>query len=252
MRNKGPYRVAEDKGIKMVPKDRIIVALDVGSPERCGEIAWKLYPAIKNFKVGSQLFTAVGHEAVNIVKRRGAFCFLDLKFHDIPATVGKAAGSATKIGVDMFDVHAAGGEEMMKAAVQAAEETSRKMRAKKPLIIGITVLTSMNKKDLEALGVKRTPADQVLYLAETAKKAGLDGVVASPQEIEPLKENFGRDFLVVTPGVRPVWAGMGGQKRTATPKEALERGADYIVIGRPITMAKDPREAAEKIIEEIR
>jgi orotidine-5'-phosphate decarboxylase len=232
-------------------KDRIIVALDVDSIDRCAELAGKLYPTVKHFKVGSQLFTSAGHESVHIIKRRGASCFLDLKFHDIPATVGKSAGAAAKIGVDIFDVHTGGGVEMMKAAVRAAGEAAEKTRADKPLIIGVTVLTSMNDKDLGQLGVKRKLEDQVLYLAETAKKAGLDGVVASPNETQVLKKNFGKDFIVVTPGVRPTWASMGGQKRVATPGEAFERGADYIVIGRPIIMAKDPKEATERIIGEL-
>ncbi|MFH1753603.1 MAG: orotidine-5'-phosphate decarboxylase [Candidatus Omnitrophota bacterium] len=237
--------------IELKPKDRIIVAVDVGNAETCKELVSKLYPKIKMFKVGSQLFTAAGQEAVNSIKRRGAGCFLDLKFHDIPATVESAARSATKLGVDIFDVHASGGLEMMKSAVKATGETARKLNVKRPLILGITVLTSMNKDDLEALGIKRKTEDQVLSLAEFAKKAGLDGVVASPREIVLIKKNLGNDFLVVTPGIRPEWADKADQKRVMTPKEALERGADYIVIGRPITRARDPREAVERIIGDI-
>jgi orotidine-5'-phosphate decarboxylase len=232
-------------------KDRIILALDVDNAELCGKLVAKLHPAIKTFKIGSQLFTTAGQEVINAIKRRGAGCFLDLKFHDIPATVGNAASSATKLCVDMFDVHASGGLDMMRRAVISSAETADKLKLKKPLILGITVLTSMNKKDLDILGIKRETKEQVLFLAELAKKAGLDGVVASPDEVGPIKENLGGDFLVVTPGIRPPWAKMADQKRVATPKEAFDRGADYIVIGRPITEADDPKAAAERIIEEL-
>jgi orotidine-5'-phosphate decarboxylase len=232
-------------------KDRIILAIDVDNAELCNELVAKLHPTIKAFKVGSQLFTTVGHEVISTIKRRGASCFLDLKFHDIPATVGNAASSATKLGIDMFDLHASGGLDMMKSAVASSEETADKLKLKKPLILGVTVLTSMNKRDLDILGVKRSPEDQVLSLAELARKAGLDGVVASADEAGPIKENLGEDFLVITPGIRPSWAKKADQKRVATPKEAFDRGADYIVIGRPITEADDPKAAAERIIEEL-
>lgn len=232
-------------------KEKIIVALDVDQIEACNKLLSKLYPTIKIFKVGSQLFTTKGPEVVSTVKRRGATCFLDLKFHDIPATVGNAAIAATKLGVYMFDVHAGGGLEMMKRAVEASSETAEKLKLNKPLILGITVLTSMNDEDLRALGVGRPSKEQVLFLAELAKKAGLDGVVASAEEVESIKKNLGKDFIVVTPGIRPSWSRMADQKRVATPKEAFERGADYIVIGRPITQAKDVKIAAEKVIDEL-
>ena len=232
-------------------REKIIVALDVDNAETCKELVSKLYPKIKMFKIGSQLFTTAGREAVSDVKRRGAGCFLDLKFHDIPATVSSAAKAATKLGIDIFDIHASGGTEMMKAAVKTSRETAEKLNIKKPLILGITVLTSMNKGDLEAMGIKGSTEDRVLFLAELAKKAGLDGVVASPQEIVSIKKNLGDDLLVVTPGIRPTWAEKADQKRVTTPKEAFERGADYIVIGRPITKADDPKDAVERIIQEI-
>ncbi|NQT06421.1 MAG: orotidine-5'-phosphate decarboxylase [Candidatus Omnitrophica bacterium] len=232
-------------------KDRIIVALDVNDVEICRNLLDKLYPTIKTFKIGSQLFTTAGQEVLNIMKLKGAASFLDLKFHDIPATVGKSAAAAAKLGIDMFDVHACGGPSMMKKAVESSREVSDKLNTKRPLILGITVLTSMNKKDLESIGVERDVKDQVLYLAETAKKSGLDGVVASAEEIEIIKKKLGEDFIVITPGVRPAGAAKADQKRVATPKEAFDRGADYIVIGRPITEAEDPKDAAEKIISEI-
>ncbi|MBL7068787.1 MAG: orotidine-5'-phosphate decarboxylase [Candidatus Omnitrophica bacterium] len=232
-------------------KDRIIVALDVNDAESCKALLDKLYPTIKAFKVGSQLFTAVGQEAINMIKRKGASCFLDLKFHDIPATVGKTSASATSLGADLFDMHASGGFDMMKEAVRSSEETAERLKIKKPLILGVTVLTSMDKKDLEDLGIKRDTKDEVLFLAELAKKAGLDGVIASADETESIKKNLGKGFVVVTPGIRPSWTKKADQKRIATPKEAFDRGADYIVIGRAITEVEDPKAAAERIIGEI-
>lgn len=232
-------------------KDRIIVALDTGDAESCKELLDKLYPTIKIFKVGSQLFTSCAHEAVNMVKRKGAGCFLDLKFHDIPATVAKTAEAATKLGADMFDLHTLGGREMMEKAVQTSSKVASRLKVDKPIILGVTILTSMSKNDLEGIGIKRTPQEEVLFLAEEAKKAGLDGVIASAEEITAIKKNLGKDFLVVTPGIRPSWSKKDDQKRITTPKEAFERGADYIVIGRPITAQKDPKAAAERIIGEI-
>ena len=232
-------------------KDRIIVALDVSDAESCMRLLDKLYPAIKMFKVGSELFTAAGREALNAIDRKGARSFLDLKFHDIPATVRKAAAAAAALGADMFNVHAMGGLEMMKAAAESAKEVSAKLRIEKPAVLGVTVLTSMGKKELEELGIARTVAEEVMFLAELAKKAGLDGVVASAGETALIKKNLGKDFIVVTPGVRPAWADKNDQKRVATPKEAFEGGSDYVVIGRPITGHKDPKAAAEMIIGEL-
>jgi orotidine-5'-phosphate decarboxylase len=232
-------------------KERIIVALDVDDAESCKALLDKLYPTIKIFKIGSQLFIASGRDAINMIKRKGAASFLDLKFHDIPATVGKAAASATGLGVDIFDLHTSGGYDMMKKAVESSDEVAKRLQIKRPLMLGVTVLTSMNKKDLSDMGLKREPKDQVLFLATLAKKAGLDGVVASAGEIEIIKKELGEDFMVVVPGIRPSWAEKMDQKRVATPKEAFARGADYIVIGRPITASEDPKDAAERIIGEI-
>lgn len=232
-------------------KDRMIVALDVGDAEEAKKLLDTLYPTIKIFKIGSQLFTAAGQEVINMIKRKGAGCFLDLKFHDIPTTVGKAAASATNLGVGMFNLHASGGLDMMKRAVEASCEVAERLTIERPLILGVTVLTSMGKEDLEGLGIKRETKEAVLFLAELAKKAGLDGVVASADEIEPIKKRLGRKFIVVTPGIRPSWAKRADQKRVATPKEAFEKGADYIVIGRPITEVEDPKAAAERVIGEV-
>ncbi len=232
-------------------KERIIVALDVGDAESCKNLLDKLYPAIKIFKVGSRLFMACGQEALTLIERKGAACFLDLKFHDIPATVGGAAGAATNLGVDMFDVHTLGGLDMMKRALDSSKEVAERLKIKRPLIFGVTVLTNMAKKDLEEIGIDREPKEAVLFLAESAKKAGLDGVIASADEARPIKKNLGKDFLVITPGIRPSWAKRADQKRVATPKEAFDRGADYIVIGRPIIEAEDPKAAAERIFGEL-
>jgi len=232
-------------------KDRIIAALDVADAGSGKDLVDRLYPTIKIFKVGSQLFTTSGQEVINHVKRKGGGCFLDLKFHDIPATVEKAVAAATGLGVDMLNVHALGGLDMMKAAVKGAEEAVERFGKNKPVILGVTVLTSMDAKDLKDIGIKKTPDQAVLSLASLAKKAGLDGVVASANEIKMIKEELGSDFIVVTPGIRPEWARKADQKRTATPAEAFDRGADYIVIGRPITGEPDPKAAAERIINKV-
>lgn len=232
-------------------KDRIIVALDVANIEACKTLVDRLYPTIKIFKIGSQLFTACGSEAINMITRKGAKIFLDLKFHDIPSVVAKAASAATNLGVFMFNLHASSGLDVMERSLAASTEVSEKLKIQRPVILGVTVLTSMGKKDLKSLGIKRNPEEQVLFLAELAKKAGMDGVVASAEEIAVIKEKLGKDFLVVTPGIRPEWAEKRDQKRTATPREAFDRGADYIVIGRPIIEVEDPKAATERIIGEI-
>lgn len=232
-------------------RERIIVSLDVSDIDLCKDIVTILYPMIKIFKVGSQLFTTCGQEAINILKRKGAGIFLDLKFHDIPSTAGKAAASATSLGVDIFNIHASGGLDMMKRARESSEEVAERLKIKRPLILGITVLTSMDRDDLKDLGIERCPKEQALFLAELAKSAGLDGVVASADEIGPIKKKLGKNFMVITPGIRPTWANSQDQKRVATPRDTFDRGADYIVIGRPITEAEDPKAVVERIFGEI-
>ncbi len=202
------------------------------------------------FKVGSELFTAAGPDLVTRIIGEGQRIFLDLKFHDIPNTAAGAVRAAARLGVHLLNVHAAGGAAMMKSALEAACETSPHMR-----LIAVTLLTSLGASDLSDLGLPRAPGEQVLRLAEMAAGAGLHGVVASPEEAALLRARFPRPFLLVTPGIRPDWqqAGSAGsdQKRVATPAAAIRAGADFIVVGRPITQAADPRAAALRVIEEI-
>jgi orotidine-5'-phosphate decarboxylase len=230
---------------------KLIVALDVDDLNSAGKIVDKLYPTVKIFKIGSQLFTNAGPGAVELVHNKGAKVFLDLKFHDIPNTVANAARAATRLKVFMFNVHVQGGFDMMKRAVSAANEETSRLKIKRPIILGVTVLTSMGEKDLRDLEIRKGVKSQVTYLAKLAKDAGLDGVVASADEIQPIRWSCADEFIIVTPGIRPSWAEIGDQKRTATPKEAIALGANYIVIGRPIIEAKDPRVAAEEVLKEI-
>ncbi|MCX5715988.1 MAG: orotidine-5'-phosphate decarboxylase [Candidatus Omnitrophica bacterium] len=231
--------------------EKLIVALDMDDLDSAKAIVEKLYPTVKIFKIGSQLFTNNGPAAVEAVTAKGAKVFLDLKFHDIPNTVANAVKVATKLGVFMVNVHIQGGFNMMKQAVSAAREKARELKIEKPLVLGVTVLTSMGEKDLKDLEIRKGVKSQVTYLARLAKDAALDGVIASADEIQPIRWACGDDFVIVTPGIRPEWAQKNDQKRTATPKEAVKWGASYIVVGRPILDAPDPKAAAEKILGEI-
>ncbi|MBI4431249.1 MAG: orotidine-5'-phosphate decarboxylase [Candidatus Omnitrophica bacterium] len=228
--------------------DRIIVALDTDSLKEAE--GWlKVFGArMKHFKIGSPLFTACGRRAIEMVKKRGGDVFLDLKFHDIPSTVAKAVTSAQKLGVWMLNVHASGGKKMMEAARRAVEDTDPDDR---PMVVAVTVLTSMSESDLSSTGINRSLKDQVKHFAALADESGLDGVVASAEEVEIIKQHVGKDFLVVTPGVRPAWADSDDQSRIVTPKKAFELGADYVVIGRPLTQAKDPQAACERLLQEL-
>ena len=228
-------------------KDKIIIALDVNNIKEEERLLSILSPHIKIFKVGMGLFYSCGPKAIDVIKKYDREVFLDLKFHDIPNTVCSSSRAAARLGVFMFNVHAQGGSEMMKAAVEAAEEESQRLGIDRPRILGVTVLTSMDKDILQEVGVNKSPKEQVLHLARLARESGLDGVVASPQEITAVRKEIGEDFLIVTPGIRPEGVDAQDQKRTATPKEAFAKGADYIVIGRPITKAKDPAKALESI-----
>ena len=225
-------------------KEKIMVALDAPDATAARRLLDELGDAVTWVKVGLQLFTSEGPDIVREVRERGHKVFLDLKLHDIPNTVREAVLSIGKLGVDMTTIHLSGGNTMIRAAVEASKESSL-------LILGVTVLTSMNESDLRGTGVERTPAEQVKRLVDLGFPVGLRGVVCSPHEIVPLREAFGSTLTIVTPGVRPVGAALGDQQRVMTPSEAIMAGASHLVIGRPITGAASPREAALAIAAEI-
>lgn len=234
-------------------KDKIIVALDVPTKEDALAIVDELGDSVGAYKIGMQLYNAVGPSILEEVAKRNGKVFLDLKFHDIPNTVASAARTVANLGVFMFNVHASGGYTMMAEAAKALKEEAEKLGVEKPLFIAVTVLTSMSGEELQnEVGVSRAIGDQVVALAKMAKEAGMDGVVASPLEIEMIREACGPDFLIVTPGIRPRDAALGDQKRVKTPGEAVRDGADYLVIGRPITKAPDRLAAVRDIVEEIK
>ena len=226
----------------------ILVALDVESAAQAIELADQLRGAVGGYKIGKQLFTAAGPAVVRELTNRGDRVFLDLKFHDIPNTVAGAVQSAVATGAWMVNVHASGGTAMMTAAAEAARKSADALGRPRPLVIAVTVLTSMTDATLAEIGVARPVINHVVYLAQLAKHAGLDGVVASPQETRAIRSACGPDFQIVTPGIRPAdQQGKDDQARTLTPAEAIAAGATYLVIGRPITGAPHPREAAERI-----
>jgi orotidine-5'-phosphate decarboxylase len=226
----------------------ILVALDVESAAKAIDLADQLRGTVGGFKIGKQLFTAAGPAMVRELAGRGDRVFLDLKFHDIPNTVAGAVQSAVATGAWMVNVHASGGTAMMTAAVEAARTAAEALGRPRPLVIAVTVLTSMTDAMLAEIGVARPVINQVVYLAQLAKGAGLDGVVASPQETRAIREVCGPDFQIVTPGIRPAdQQGKDDQARTLTPADAIAAGATYLVIGRPITGAPNPRDAAERI-----
>jgi orotidine-5'-phosphate decarboxylase len=235
--------------VDLVVKDKILVALDVESGADAIRLADGLRDAVGGFKIGSRLFTAEGPAIVRTLTGRGDRVFLDLKFHDIPNPVATAVAAAAELGVWMVNVHASGGTAMMRAARAAAHEAAAKRNVAPPLVIAVTVLTSMNQAALSETGVVIELMDQVLRLAELTKEAGLDGVVASPRETAAIRRRCGADFAIVTPGIRggSADAAKGDQERTMTPAEAVQAGASYLVIGRPIIAAADPRAAAGKI-----
>jgi orotidine-5'-phosphate decarboxylase len=224
-------------------RDKIIVALDVATKVKALELVKELRDQISFFKIGLQLYTAEGPEIVRAVLATGAKVWLDLKLHDIPNTVARAVESASYLGVHMLTIHLSGGSEMVRAATAA--------RANNVLLLGVTVLTSATEQTLREIGVAGNVDDQVLRLARLGVKAGIDGVVASPHEIKKLRAEFGDKIKIAVQGIRPTWAEPGDQKRFMTPREALEAGADYIGIGRPITAHPQPSEAVRKILEEI-
>lgn len=231
----------------------ILVALDVESAAKAVALADLLRGSVAGFKIGKQLFTAAGPAMVRELASRGDRVFLDLKFHDIPNTVAGAIQSSVSTGAWMVNVHASGGSAMMRAAADAATKFAAAAGQPRPLVIGVTVLTSMTDAALKEVGIDTPMLDQVVRLARLAKASGLDGVVASPQEVRAIREACGPEFQIVTPGIRPAdQQGKDDQARTMTPAEAVAAGATYLVIGRPITGAPDPRSAAEQILATLR
>jgi orotidine-5'-phosphate decarboxylase len=231
-------------------RERIIVALDLPDVDEAVVMAAGLRGRVPRVKVGLTLFGAAGPDVVRRLRELDFGVFLDLKLHDIPHQVAGATRELTRLGVEMLTVHAAGGRDMMRAAVDAARHAAELEDVDRPLILAVTVLTSLDDTALRETGVGRPPSEQVLSLAELAREAGVDGVVCSPREAADLRLLLGPDALVVTPGVRPSWAASGDQARVATPADALAEGASHLVIGRPITASPDPGEALERIIEE--
>jgi orotidine-5'-phosphate decarboxylase len=231
-------------------RDKIIIALDVPGKDEAIALASKLRSA-RTFKIGLELFTAEGPALFRKIKALRKDVFLDLKLHDIPNTVAGAVRSAMRHGVQMMTIHTSGGREMMVKAAETARQASEELKCPRPLLLGVTVLTSLKAADLAEVGWTSDVAGQVVRLAALAKAAGLDGVVCSPLEIEILRREFGRDLVIVTPGIRPLWAAAQDQKRIMTPAEAVAKGADYLVIGRPITGAPLPDEAFLRVAEEL-
>ena len=232
-------------------KNPIIVALDVPAAERALELAKQLAPVVGAFKIGSELFTSAGPDMVRGIRATGADVFLDLKFHDIPNTVAKAVAAATRLEAQMLTIHTAGGVEMMRAAEKAAQQTASQCGHKAPLVLGVTVLTSMDTNELNRTGVPGDAGRQVERLANLAVEAGLRGLVCSPLEVAGLRAFLPSQMQLVTPGIRGPGDAMGDQKRTLSAREAIAAGANWLVIGRPIVAAPDPRAAAEKILESI-
>lgn len=225
---------------------RIVVALDYADATSALQLVERLDPALCRLKVGKELFTAAGPQLVEKLIAKNFGVFLDLKFHDIPTTVQKACEAASRLGVWMLNVHASGGTAMMQAAHEGVAKSGRQ-----PLLIAVTVLTSMNQAALKEIGVEDELQNQVLRLAGLTKQAGLDGVVCSAQEAQMLKKQLGEDFCLVTPGIRPKTASLDDQSRVVTPSQAVALGADYLVIGRPITQAADPLQALQAIDQEL-
>lgn len=222
---------------------KVVVALDFDNKQDALAFVDKIQPSDCRLKVGKEMFTYFGPEFVKELVDRGFDVFLDLKFHDIPNTVAKAVTAAAELGVWMVNVHASGGLKMMQKAKEALEQYGDKA----PLLIAVTVLTSMEESDLNILGIDKTPAEQVDYLAKLTQQAGLDGVVCSAWEAESLKQTLGQEFKLVTPGIRPAGASVNDQKRIMTPEQAVGVGVDYLVIGRPITKAEDPHAVLQQI-----
>lgn len=224
----------------------IVIAMDFNDSTSCLALASELNPTHCRLKIGKELFTAAGPRLVDELMGKGFDIFLDLKYHDIPNTVAKAVKAAADLGVWMVNVHASGGRRMLEAAKEAIDTSSHA-----PLLIAVTVLTSMSKEDLLSIGMDIEPEEQVMRLANLAKSVGLDGVVCSAMEAERLKAALGQSFCLVTPGIRPAGSAADDQRRIVTPRDALSNGSDYLVIGRPITQAADPAQACAEIYQSL-
>ena len=235
----------------MAKPNPIIAALDVPSAEQALKLAEQIAPAVGAFKIGKELFVAAGPDIVRRVRATGASVFLDLKFHDIPNTVAKAVAAAVRLDVQMLTIHTSGGSEMIRAAEKSAQDTAKALGVQPPLILGVTVLTSMDSNALTEIGCEANVGHQVERLATLAVKSGLRGLVCSPLEIADLREILPAHVQLVTPGIRTGTEKSDDQKRTLSPREAMQAGASWLVIGRPIYAAENPRLAAEKILESI-
>ena len=233
-------------------KDKLIVALDYATEQDAMALVNQLDDAVSYYKVGLELFLNTRGSVVDALKAKNKKVFLDLKFHDIPNTVALAVAWAASLGVDMFTLHSSGGEEMMRKSVETVNEVCERLNVKRPNMVGVTILTSFDEAGIAKVGYKDNIADTVLNLAGLCKTSGMSGIVCSPHEAAKIKETFGKDFVTVCPGIRPAWAAAGDQKRITTPADAIKIGVDHMVVGRPITKAENPYEAALKIIEEIK
>jgi orotidine-5'-phosphate decarboxylase len=231
--------------VELTPKDRLAVALDFPTTKAALALVDQLSGTCQWFKVGMELYYATGNALIDTLRNRGFNVFLDLKLHDIPNTVAGAVRSATHAGASLLTVHASGGPAMMAAAAEAAQAPES------PRLVAVTVLTSMDAAQLAAVGITASPAEQVLRLAKLAQQSGIDGMVCSPEEVGILRAELGSDPLLVIPGIRPARSDVGDQKRIATPAIAIQRGASMLVVGRPITRAANPAEAADSILKEI-
>lgn len=232
-------------------RNPIICAVDASDADDASQLAHQVRPHVGAVKLGLEFFTANGAAGVSYITSLGIPVFLDLKFHDIPNTVSKAIAATAGMNMFMMTVHTTGGQAMLKAAIDASDRVAQVTGKERPLVIGVTLLTSLDQDDIGILGFRETLQDQVLRLADLAQSAGLDGVVCSPFEIAPIRKACGSDLKLIVPGIRPEGAAAGDQKRILTPKDALARGADYLVIGRPITNAPNPADAARVIAESL-
>ncbi len=232
-------------------KDRLIVALDYSSDEPVKQLVTSLDDSVSYYKVGMELYYSVGESIIHYLKEQQKNVFLDLKLYDIPNTVAKGLSALTRLGANMMNVHASGGSLMMQKAVEAVADEASRLSIARPQVIAVTILTSMNQEQWGQMGHTSEISDQVVRLALLAKESGMDGVVASPQEASAIRSVCGDDFLIVTPGVRPVGAAVNDQSRIATPSSALRQGSTHLVVGRPITAAPDGQAAAKAILEEM-